>query len=106
MTNGRCGRGWLARLDRERFALGTRFECAVGRTDRQNESSHQQPKQMDARLIRDGALLPELDDVIFRFTPFDSEVQPHLHGVCSLELTGYDLTQVPLACCLQTVRSV
>jgi hypothetical protein len=33
----------------------------------------------------------------YRFTPFGSEVQPHLRGKCPLELAGYDLTHVPLA---------
>ena len=61
---------------------------------------------MDVRLLRDGALLPALDDLIFHFTPFDPEVQPHLRGMCWLELAGYDLTQVLLARYLQTVRSV
>jgi transposase-like protein len=38
-----------------------------------------------------------LFELTYRFTPFGSEVQPHLRGKCPLELAGYDLTQVPLA---------
>jgi len=38
-----------------------------------------------------------LFELMYRFTPFGPEVQPHLRGKCPLELAGYDLTQVPLA---------
>jgi len=38
-----------------------------------------------------------LFELTYRFTPFGSEVQPHLRGKCPLELAGYDLMQVPLA---------
>jgi len=42
-----------------------------------------------------------LFELTYRFTPFGPEVQPHLRGKCPLELAGYDLTQVPLACYLR-----
>ncbi len=38
-----------------------------------------------------------LFELTYRFTPFGSEVQPHLRGRCPLELAGYDLSQVPIA---------
>jgi transposase-like protein len=38
-----------------------------------------------------------LFELTYRFTPFGSEVQPHLRGKCPLELAGYDLTHMPLA---------
>jgi transposase-like protein len=42
-----------------------------------------------------------LFELTYRFTPFGPEVQLHLRGKCPLELAGYDLTQVPLACYLR-----
>jgi transposase-like protein len=42
-----------------------------------------------------------LFELTYRFTPFGPQVQPHLRGRCPLELAGYDLTQVPLACYLR-----
>ncbi len=42
-----------------------------------------------------------LFELTYRFTPFGPEVQLHLRGQCPLELAGYDLTQVPLACYLR-----
>lgn len=38
-----------------------------------------------------------LFELTYRFTPFGTEVQPHLRGKCPLELAGYDLTKIPLA---------
>jgi transposase-like protein len=42
-----------------------------------------------------------LFELTYRITPFGPEVQPYLRGKCPLELAGYDLTHVPLACYLR-----
>jgi len=34
---------------------------------------------------------------IYRFTPFSQDAQPRIRGKCPLELTGYDISQVPMA---------
>jgi len=34
---------------------------------------------------------------LYRFTPFSQDAQPRIRGKCPLELTGYDISQVPMA---------
>jgi transposase-like protein len=34
---------------------------------------------------------------VYRLTPFSDDAQPRIRGKCPLELTGYDLSQLPLA---------
>ncbi len=34
---------------------------------------------------------------LYRFTPFSADAQPGIRGKCPLELTGYDISQLPMA---------
>jgi transposase-like protein len=34
---------------------------------------------------------------LYRFTPFSQDAQPRIRGKCPLQLTGYDISQVPMA---------
>jgi len=34
---------------------------------------------------------------LYRFTPFSQDAQPRIRGKCPLELTGYDISQAPMA---------
>jgi hypothetical protein len=34
---------------------------------------------------------------VYRFTPFSHDAKPHLRGKCPLQLTGYDISQMPMA---------
>jgi hypothetical protein len=35
---------------------------------------------------------------VYRFTPFSQDAQPRIRGKCPLELAGYDISQMPMAC--------